>query len=143
MIRFGSAAKAACGGKRSARQQIIIAATLAFAQLRDAASIKAAAAFLRAAIAAVPFKIHIVLSDNGVLFCDRPSRRSGPSARWRLYISTADVASTPSNIASPSPATPWTNGQVGRMNRTLKEVTVRRVITKPIGISEITSLPSW
>ena len=35
------------------------------------------------------------------------------------------AGSTASSIASPSPP-PWTNGQVERLNRTLKEATVRR-----------------
>ena len=45
----------------------------AFAQLHDAANVHTAAAFLTALIAAVPYKIHTVLTDNGVQFCDMPS----------------------------------------------------------------------
>ena len=53
----------------------------AFAQLHEAANVHTAAAFLTALIAAVLYKIHTVLTDNGVQFCDLPSRRSGPTAR--------------------------------------------------------------
>jgi integrase-like protein len=53
---------------------------VAFAQLHDSATVKTAAAFLQALIEAAPFKLRTVLTDNGVQFCDRPSRRSGPTA---------------------------------------------------------------
>lgn len=38
----------------------------AFAQLQEAANLKTDATFLKAMIAAVPYKIHIVLTDSGV-----------------------------------------------------------------------------
>lgn len=37
----------------------------AFAQLHEAANVRTAAAFLKALIAAVPYRIHTVLTDNG------------------------------------------------------------------------------
>ena len=58
----------------------------AFAKLHEAANVKTAADFLEALLAAVPYKIHTVLTDNGVQFCDMPSRRSGPTARYRLHM---------------------------------------------------------
>ena len=98
----------------------------AFAQLHDAATVKTAAAFLQALIEAVPFKIHTVLTDNGVQFCDPPSRRSGPTARWRLHIFNRICREHDIEHRLTKPNHPWTNGQVERMNRTLKEATVRR-----------------
>ena len=44
----------------------------AFAQLHAAANVKTAAAFLEALIEAVPYKIHTVLTDNGIQFGDMP-----------------------------------------------------------------------
>jgi transposase InsO family protein len=98
----------------------------AFAQLHDAATVKTAATFLEALIEAVPFKIHTVLTDNGVQFCDQPSRRSGPSARWRQHMFDRICREHNIEHRHTKPNHPWTNGQVERMNRTLKEATVRR-----------------
>jgi hypothetical protein len=44
----------------------------------------AGAAFLRSVIAAFPYKLHTVLTDNGTPFADQPRYRSGPTARYRL-----------------------------------------------------------
>lgn len=98
----------------------------AFAQVHDVATVKTAAAFLQALTEAVPFKIHTVLTDNGVQFCDQPSRRSGPTARWRLHMFDRICREHNIEHRHTKPNHPWTNGQVERMNRTLKEATVRR-----------------
>jgi transposase InsO family protein len=91
----------------------------AFAQLHGAATVKVAASFLQALVEAVPYQIHTVLTDNGVQFCDQPSRRSRPTARWRVLQHGIEHRFK-------KPNHPWTNGQVERMNRTLKDATVRR-----------------
>src|SRR6188472_2850520 len=57
-----------------------------FAQLHEAANVKSAVGFLQALIEAVPYTIHIVLTDNGIQFGDMPSRRTGPTARYRWHI---------------------------------------------------------
>src|SRR6476660_9690655 len=57
-----------------------------FAQLHEAANVKSAVGFLQALIEAVPYTIHIVLTDNGIQFGDMPSRRTGPTARYRLHM---------------------------------------------------------
>src|SRR5215475_5685046 len=44
----------------------------AFAQLHEAATVKTTAGFLEALIEAVPYKVHTVLTDNGVQFGDMP-----------------------------------------------------------------------
>jgi hypothetical protein len=49
-----------------------------FAQLHEVANVKSAVGFLQALIEAVPYTIHIVLTDNGIHFGDMPSRRTGP-----------------------------------------------------------------
>jgi transposase InsO family protein len=98
----------------------------AFAQLHEAANVHTAAAFLTALIAEVPYKIHTVLTDNGVQFCDLPSRRSGPTARYRLHKFDRICREHGIEHRLTKPNHPWTNGQVERMNRTLKDATVRR-----------------
>src|SRR6185437_15019604 len=55
----------------------------AFVELVDRADMRAAAAFLEALIAAVPYRIHTVLTDNGIQFADLPKNRKGPTARFR------------------------------------------------------------
>jgi transposase-like protein len=58
----------------------------AFVRLEDAATVHSASTFLNALIQAVPYKIRTVLTDNGVQFCDQPSRRNGPTARLRIHM---------------------------------------------------------
>jgi hypothetical protein len=53
----------------------------AFVELVERADMRAAAAFLQALIAAVPYRIHTVLTDNGIQFADLPKNRKGPTAR--------------------------------------------------------------
>src|SRR5687768_2355239 len=55
----------------------------AFVQLVEKADTVTSRAFLDALVAAVPYKIEIVLTDNGIQFADLPKNRSGPTARWR------------------------------------------------------------
>ena len=49
----------------------------AFARLYDAANRKTASHFLEALIAAVPYKIHTVLTDNGVPVAISPASAAG------------------------------------------------------------------
>ena len=99
---------------------------LAFAKLEEKANIYTASDFLRALIEAVPYQIHTVLTDNGVQFCDAPKNRSGPTAMFRVH--RFDRVCRENGIAHrlTKPNHPWTNGQVERMNRTLKDATVKR-----------------
>jgi len=98
----------------------------AFAQLHTKANRNTAAAFLKDLIAVVPYKIHTVLTDNGIQFCDLPKNRPGPTARWRTHMFDLLCRSHEIEHRLTKPNHPWTNGQVERMNRTLKEATVRR-----------------
>ncbi|CAA9489033.1 MAG: Mobile element protein [uncultured Sphingomonadaceae bacterium] len=98
----------------------------AFAQLHEAANVQTAAAFLQVLIAAVPYAIHTVLTDNGVQFCDAPRHRDGPTAQFRVHRFDRVCREHRIEHRLTKPNHPWTNGQVERMNRTLKEATVRR-----------------
>jgi len=97
-----------------------------FAQLHAAANVQVAVDFLEALIKAVPYEIHTLLTDNGVQFCDMPSRRSGPTARYRMHRFDRTCRDNGIDHRLTRPNHPWTNGQVERMNRTLKQATVRR-----------------
>jgi len=98
----------------------------AFAHLETSATVHTAAAFLRALIEAVPYEIHTVLTDNGTQFCDLPSRRNGPTARLRIHMFDRVCIDNGIEHRLTKPNHPWTNGQVERMNRTIKEATVKR-----------------
>ena len=45
-----------------------------------------ASAFLMALIKAVPYKIHIVLTDNGIQFTFPPRYADGPTARYMTHM---------------------------------------------------------
>jgi transposase InsO family protein len=98
----------------------------AFAQLHQAANVKAAAGFLTALIEAVPYRIHTVLTDNGIQFGDAIQHRSGPTARYRVHMFDRVCREHGIEHRFTRPNHPWTNGQVERMNRTIKDATVRR-----------------
>ena len=83
-------------------------------------------AALAALIKAVPYKIHTVLTDNGIQFGDSIQHRSGPTARYRLHMFDRICREHGIEHRFTKPNHPWTNGQVERMNRSLKEATVRR-----------------
>ena len=83
------------------------------------------AAFLEALIEAVPYRIHTVLTDNGIQFADLPKNRQGPTARFRGHpFDRLCLHGIEHRLTKPNH--PWTNGQVERMNRTIKEATVKR-----------------
>jgi len=98
----------------------------AVAQLVYKANMQAARAFLEALVAAVPYRIEIVLTDNGIQFADLPKNRSKPTAMWRGHPFDRACRQHSIEHRLTKPNHPWTNGQVERMNRTLKEATVQR-----------------
>jgi transposase InsO family protein len=106
-----------------------------FTELHAKATTRTAADFLRALIKAVPYKIHTVLTDNGIHFTD-PRGETWTPAEIRQMIELeepfrAHAFEYPCALADidhrlTKPKHPWTNGQVERMNRTIKDATVRR-----------------
>jgi transposase InsO family protein len=107
----------------------------AFAQLHERATIRVAADFLRALLQAVPYRVHTVLTDNGQQFTT-PGNEASAVPLIREAIDRGEIfrangfelACAQSRIEHrlTKPHHPWTNGQVERMNRTLKDATVRR-----------------
>ena len=85
-----------------------------------------ASAFLVALIKAVPYKIHTVLTDNGIQFRLPPRYADGPNARWSTHMFGLRCNENGIEHRCTKINHPWTNGQVERMNRTIKDATVRR-----------------
>jgi transposase InsO family protein len=98
----------------------------AFVALHDKADRPTAVRFLEALIAAVPYRLHTVLTDNGIQFADLPKNRDGWTARYRVHRFDQICRANGIKHRLTKPNHPWTNGQVERMNRTLKEATVNR-----------------
>jgi transposase InsO family protein len=85
-----------------------------------------ASAFLEALFAAVPYKIHTVLTDGGIQFTFPPRYADGPTARYVTHRFNMRCRQNGIEHRLTKIKHPWTNGQVERMNRTIKEATVRR-----------------
>jgi transposase-like protein len=72
-------------------------------------------------IAAVPYKIHTVLTDNGIQFTNR---KRNIYAFHHIFDRVYDEYPIDHRLTKTNH--PWTNGQVERMNRTLKDATVKK-----------------
>lgn len=105
-----------------------------FARLVEKATRQLAGDFLRELIKSVPYKIHTLLTDNGTHFTTPGNGRSAaPDIREALHRGEPFRAHSFELVCAQNdiehrltkPNHPWTNGQVERMNRTLKEATVR------------------
>jgi transposase InsO family protein len=98
----------------------------AFVQLVKKTGRTSASAFLVALIAAVPYSIHTVLTDNGIQFTFPPRYADGPTARYMTHMFDMRCRENGIEHRLTKVKHPWTNGQVERMNRTIKEATVKR-----------------
>lgn len=94
---------------------------VAYAELHPSATKLIAAQFLRNLIEAMPYQLHTVLTDNGIQFTNRKKDR-------HAFVHIFDRVCCQHGIEHrlTKPNHPWTNGQVERMNRTLKDATVKR-----------------
>jgi len=93
----------------------------AFVELHQQAGKMIAAQFLRNLIAALPYAIHTVLTDNGIQFTNHARHKY---AFHHIFDRVCDENGIEHRLTKVKH--PWTNGQVERMNRTIKEATVKR-----------------
>lgn len=113
---------------------------LVFARLEPKATRMIACQYLRDLIDAFPYRLHTVLTDNGVQFRHPPRYRDGPTARFAGHLFDRICAEHGVEHRLTKPNRPWSdedrttvwgtvfprNGQVERMNRMIKDATVKR-----------------
>ena len=87
---------------------------------------------------AVPYQVHTVLTDNGIQFAEQPRNRNTAYSRPMRFDMICEANGIEHRLTEPNH--PWScedqktvrgtvfpsNGQVERMNRTIKEATVKR-----------------
>jgi len=106
----------------------------AFAELHGQASRRVAADFLRRLVEHVPYRIHTVLTDNGFQFTppkggwtvEEIQQMLANGRPFRAHAFDLACAQLGIDHRLTKFNHPWTNGQVERMNRTIKDATVRR-----------------
>ncbi|ROT93427.1 IS481 family transposase [Altererythrobacter sp. FM1] len=110
------------GGKAFIYVAVDRTSKLVFARIYRRATKLIAAGFLKALIRWVPYKIHTILTDNGVQFIQRERGAKGltfPHIFGRVCLENEI------EHRLTKPYHPWTNGQAERMVRTIKEATVK------------------
>ncbi len=92
----------------------------AYAQLHTSMTKLIAASFLKDLIEALPYKIHTILTDNGIQFTNRSKDKYAFKHIFDRVCYEHSIEHRLTQVNHP-----WTNGQVERMNRTIKEATVK------------------
>ncbi|NEI32460.1 IS481 family transposase [Rhizobium leguminosarum] len=107
----------------------------AYVELHEKAPTAVSREFLLRLITADPYKIHTVLTDNGIQFTTPGAGGSAvPLIKeaiangeiFRAHAFEYTCAKNDIEHRTTKPKHPWTNGQVERMNRTIKDATVKR-----------------
>ncbi len=96
----------------------------AVTQLVEKADRKRAWEFLQHMLEAVPYQVHTVLTDNGIQFAEQPRNRNTAYSRPMRLDMICETNGIEHRLTKHNHL--WTNGQVERMNRTIKEATVKR-----------------
>lgn len=96
----------------------------AVARLYDEATRPTACQFLQMLLEVVPYRIHSLLTDNGIQFAEQPRNRNTILSRQSRFDLICEANSIEHRLTKPNH--PWTNGQVERMNRTIKDATTKR-----------------
>jgi transposase InsO family protein len=93
----------------------------AYAELHPDQTRDTACCFLRRLIAAVLYRIHTILTDNGIQFTNRLKDKWAFKHLFDRICAEHEIEHQLTKVNHP-----WTNGQVERMNRTIKDATVKR-----------------
>ncbi len=84
----------------------------------------ACCAILEAAQAAITFNGASFPTCYGIQFAEQPRNRNTPWSRQMRFDMICEANRIEHRLTKPNH--PWTNGQVERMNRTIKDATVKR-----------------
>jgi transposase InsO family protein len=109
----------------------------AVTKLAETADRRTAWEFLQYVLEVVPYKIHTILTDRaigtplvretlarGIQFAEQTRNRNTIYSRQMRFDMICQANGIEHRLAKPNH--PWTNGQVERMNRTIKDATVKR-----------------
>lgn len=96
-----------------------------FVAFFEAATKLNGAQFLRDIVAAFLYAIHTVVTDKGTPFAEQPRYRGGMTDRMGGHIVERVCWEHDIDHRLTKLYHPWTNGQAGRMNRTLKDATIK------------------
>ena len=73
---------------------------------------------------AAPYRIHTILTDNGIQFTEQPHNRDSITFRKMRFDMICQANGIKHRLTKPNH--PRANGQVERMNQTIKDATVKR-----------------
>ena len=96
----------------------------AVVRLYDEATRRTSVQFLEEVLIVVPYRLHTILTDNGIQFAEQRRNRNTIYSRKSRFDMICNANKIEHRLTKPNH--PWTNGQVERMNRTIKEATVKR-----------------
>lgn len=96
----------------------------AVTQLVEKANRRTAWEFLERLLEAVPYRIYTILTDNGIQFADQSRTPNTAWSRQMRFDMICEANDIEHRLTKPNH--PWANGQVERMNRTIKDATVKR-----------------
>ena len=85
---------------------------------------KTAWELLQRVLEAELYQVHTILTDNGSQFEEQPRNRNTAYSRPMRFDMICAANGIDHRLTKPNH--PWTNGQVERMNRTIKDATVKR-----------------
>ncbi len=94
---------------------------LAYVELHERQTKAIAVDFLRNLIETIPYRMHTVLTDNGIQFTNQARHKYAFRHIFDRVCDEHEIEHRLTKINHP-----WTNGQVERMNRTIKDATVKR-----------------
>ena len=87
----------------------------------------------------IPYKAHAAPTDNGIQLRFPPRYANGPTARYLTHMFAMRCRENRIEHRFTKVNHPWTNGQVERMDRTIKDAAVKRYHSTATTSSNATS----
>lgn len=84
-----------------------------YVEFHDRTKLLKGTEFLENVIEAFPYRIHTILTDNGIAFADLPKNRSGISRQWGPHMFDQVCMANGIEHKLTKPYHPWTNGPGG------------------------------